>query len=268
MKKRDLISGCVDVIGDNVKRILDGCVDVTMDSFLPELYLHIGNNIIIQDPSQMEQYKIFPISDIIKDTLIGQEIVVPNVKVTFLRDYVVQEKNEYQYSANKVVVDYCITNSNGEYNVFLEPGIYTIKIEGGIYNKLFLNQQIDSGLKNEYYFNINNSLIKSKYEDIIEFSGTDKKTIYGTIINELNRPVENAEIIITLNNEVVSYVKTDKDGKYFFTLDNGIYDIRIRGPKYPVKIIKNYYFENGKGFIKPLIEQYGILSNANWIITY
>lgn len=258
-----LIHGFVDVIGASKKKIINCVFDVVNTSEIV-LKTYCGkdfnNKNIPIDSTLIPTPAIGKIQDNNGNGLAG-------VKVSFIKDYIVTDQSINQKGAVQIIIDYCITDTNGQYIVFIEPGIYTIRIDGGQAPQIFTNQEITTGLQNQYYYLIDKGLIQKKYSDIIEFSGTTKRLIYGEMINQSKQPLINSEIIISQNNVVISYIKTDNNGKYFFAIDNGIYDVRIRGPKQPVKIIKNFNFEDGKGFMKVISEQFNLFKvNCNDVI--
>jgi len=251
MRDIQLIHGFVDVMGTSKKKIIYCMFDVVNTSEIV-LTTYCGKDFndknIPIDPTLIPTPAIGKIQDSDGNGLAG-------VKVSFIKDYIVTDKNINQKGAVQIVVDYCITDINGQYMVFIEPGIYTIRIDGGQAPQIFTNQEVTMGLQNQYYYLIDKGLIQKKYSDVIEFNGITKKLVYGEMISQNKRPLIDTEIVISQNDVIVAYIKTDKSGKYNFAIDNGIYDVRIRGPKQPIKIMKDFNFEDGKGFMEVIGEQ-------------
>jgi len=253
-------SGSVNVSGNSIQHKLQGMFDVVIESFSIKT-LHLGNQ-DITDLSNVNQYQPIPVTGIIRD---DRNIPVVNVRVSFIDDNVVIDKSDTEYEGERIVSDYCITDTNGQYTVYLIPGVYTIRIDFGKNSKYFLNQIVSDGLKNQFYYTIK-GLVKTKYQDVIVFTNTDERMIIGTMVDQNKKPLINAELIITQNNKVIVYLKTDKRGRYMFVLDDGIYDLRIRAEEQPVKIIKNFNFVGTNGFKQSLDQQSNLFSTDNWLL--
>ena len=232
----------------------------------PIFKLNIGN----ETTDDFNTYKIYSTTGILRDNIEGQSVIVPNIGVYFFKDIISDFHNYSQHEKVKhihtfPVYDFVITDINGQYKVFLEPGNYTIKVEGGCYNSFFYNQEITTGLNNLYDTKVSNFTIRSKYEDITEINNSTKKIISGTFLNAFDQPLENVEIIISQENNVISYCKSDQKGKYQFIIDNGIYDVRIRSRNYTIKKINNFNFIDGQGFMTILKENYAWFTKEEWI---
>ncbi|MFW6015076.1 MAG: carboxypeptidase-like regulatory domain-containing protein [bacterium] len=232
-----VIEGFVDIIGNNKKPQLYGFVDiVNLTQATPNIKL---NGDFIE-----------PISGLIEDN--GNP--VSNVKITFI-------------DQNMIIKDYCITSDDeinkGKYYIYVEPGIYTVKIG----NEEFPNTKIEKGLINEYYYTID-GYIKERINDTVTFFNTPKRLITGKLLDEDNEPILEGEIIVTNanDNSLLTYVKTNENGEYKFALENGIYDIRIRGKRKSIKIIKGVEFLENKGFIESIKDQDPLFYNDGWIL--
>ena len=154
---------------------------------------------------------------------------------------------------NNIVYDYCYTDQNGKYTVFLESGEYKVRLD--LANKSeYVNFTVseDEGLYN-YYEYATDAYIKKKIDDTIQLYGTDKVQITGCLFNEYNKPYE-GEIIISQDDRLIARIKTDLDGNYTFLLQYGIYDIRLRSPRQSVQIFYNFHFERDKGFFTELLK--------------
>lgn len=243
-----LINGFVDITGNSNKKLIQGLVDINMDSMpVIELGTYSGKGLDNQNISIDINNIPLPVVGIIQDDT-GTGLA--KVKVSFIQ--------------KQVVKDYCITNNDGEYTIFVEPGIYTIRIDGGQAPQIFDNQEIENGLTHQYYQLLKGGLIQEKISnDTIVYCGEIKRLIYGQLLNQNKRPIVNAEIIIIQNNIVKTYIKTDSNGKYYFLLENGIYDIKIRAEKQPIKYLKDINFENNKSFLQCLSEQSNLFNKDN-----
>lgn len=184
----------------------------------------------------------------ITDTYDGESIPVAGAKVSFIKDYTVPDKQKSVYTGNKIIYDYAITDKQGKYIVFLEPGTYTVRVDCSKYPEYYVNKVIDNGLNNQYYHSINYCLISKRLDDTLYFLGDDRRIVYGTMTNEYGKPVADASIVITSGEDIITFVKTDKAGKYRFCIGNGTYDIRIRSKLQSVNIINNFVFDDSHGF--------------------
>lgn len=180
---------------------------------------------------------------------------------------------------NGILYDYTKTDNDGTYVLYLENGIYDIKIEGQAYFRTIKNYEVTNGIK-EYRELIVNGQIKRKIYDTVEFNlfdintkmplnDTGKRLINGRIIDQHGKPVEGAEIIVADSDglrDIAAFVKTDEDGRYSFVLERETYDVIIRSPRHHAKIIRNYTFEQDKGFMYNLVNQYSILKyGGEWL---
>ena len=157
------INAFVDVIGDSIYHIINGVFDA-VDESTAKLILHSDNEI-----------KPIAVIGVLNENINGQDVPINNVRISFIKDYVINDSNitNKDYAATKVIVDYCITNSDGEYIAFLKPGNYAIRIDGGKYSgKIILNKNVTTALNN-YYYTVED-LIKNKQNDVIEFCNTNK----------------------------------------------------------------------------------------------
>lgn len=184
----------------------------------------------------------------ITDNYDGENIPVAGVKVSFMKDYTVPDKQKNVYTGNKIVYDYAVTDKQGKYVVFLEPGTYTVRIDCSKYPEYYVNKVIDTGLDNQYYRAINYCLISKRLDDTLYMLGDDRRIVQGTMLNEYGKPTSDVSIIITSGEDVITFIKTDKDGKYRFCIANGTYDIRIRSKLQSVDITKNFVFDDSHGF--------------------
>lgn len=253
-----------DKSGFSTNKII-GC-NVQIVNITPNIKLNIDNEIL----EDINSNKIYSVSGILSNNINGQDTPLSNIYIYFLKD-IISDFNDFSQREHMEIMkiypiyDYCITNENGEYNVFLEPGIYNIKIQNGIYSEFIYNQEILDGLNHQRYLVPQNFTISNKHDDIIEINNSHYKIISGIMYDQYNKPLSDAEIIISKNNEVYAYIKTGKDGKYSFLLLNDIYDVRIRHRKYPIKIIKNFNFGNGNGFMTELKKSYNWFRKNDWI---
>ena len=159
-------------------------------------------------------------------------------------------KNSHTESPYNYVYDYCYTDKNGKYTVYLEPGEYKVRVETAN-RHFFYNQSITEGL-NEYYSYVTDGVIKSKIEDTIQFYGTEQSQVVGRLFSEYNLPIA-GQIVISQNNKLVVFVNSI-DGNYNFLIDYGIYDVRLRASNRSVIIFHNFEYIKGKGFFTELLQ--------------
>lgn len=244
------IFGFTDIVGNDKtssKTQLNGFADIIDISNKKVNNVYI--NIIEQNQHRKlnennNNFLLTPVTGVIDDN----GIPVADIKVSFI-------------DKNNIVKDYCITNKSGEYYIYIEPGTYTVRIG----ENSFPNQIFKDGLKFQYFYTVD-GLIKKRYNNIVEFYDTEKKLVEGKIINHDNEPLLDGEIIITQNNEIKTYIKTDDDGKYSFAIENGIYDVRVRSKRMTVKIINNVEFIDEKSFIDSINEKYPLFNNGDWLL--
>jgi hypothetical protein len=259
----------VDIIGDSCEHKFYGVFDLVNEVTKFKRILHLGNQDITFDSSKIfdiNQYRPLPTIGIIKETINGKEIPIPNARVSFIDDNVVVDKQSTEYEGERIVVDYCMTDKNGQYIVFIKPGTYTIRIDSSKGSKYFLNQNVDPGLKNQFYYSID-GLIKEKHDDIIMFCETDENMVFGTMVDQNGKPLIDAEIIITQNNSIIVYAITDDNGQYQFVLKDDIYDIRFRADNQSIKVLKGFNFSSKNGFATSLSQQSNLfMQNPSWLL--
>ena len=184
----------------------------------------------------------------ITDNYDGESIPVAGAKVSFIKDYQVLDKQKSTYTGNKIIYDYAVTDKQGKYVVFLEPGTYTVRVDCSKYPEYYVNKVVENGLNAQYYRAINYCMISKRLDDTLYLLGDDRRIVQGTMTNEYGKPVADASIVITSGEEVITFIKTDKDGKYRFCIANGIYDIRIRSKLQSVDITRGFVFDDTHGF--------------------
>lgn len=166
---------------------------------------------------------------------------------------------------NGVIYDSTVTNVDGEYTLYLEDGIYDIKVQSPAYSRTLKNQTIENGIK-LYKKTINDGQIIRKNFDVIEIANFNSnlpideniRLIRGTLINVNGSPIRDAEIIVA-NNEthsIESFVRTDISGKYEFVVSNSKLDLIVRSPIFHAKVLRGFEFDiqNNKGFVQTIIE--------------
>lgn len=163
--------------------------------------------------------------------------------------------NVYKKNSN-TLYDQCFTQNN-IYEVFLPNGVYDFNIKCNNTKRQFRDVEITRGVQ-PFYSNIDFGNIYERFEDVYVILDRKQRhyQIYGKLISENDKPIQNAEIIFSQNGKMVLYTTTDEFGNYRFILDeNGIYDIRVRANNFPLKIIRDFNYDRRKGFIKQLREQ-------------
>jgi hypothetical protein len=178
---------------------------------------------------------------------------VVNAKVTAFKD--------------GIVYDYDTTDTNGQYTLCLEDGIYDIEIKSPSYSRTVKNYEVQDGIK-EYRKLITYGQIKKKTNDMIEFAffESDGKPLWhdngmrligGTLLDEHNNVITGAEIVVVDSDtkEVHAYVKTNENGEYSFVLERETYDVIIRSPRHNAKVVKNFIFNGEDGFVSEMTKQ-------------
>lgn len=218
------LEGVFDVIGRLSEHKNRCFFDVTSDCDY-DLML-FTNNTCIHNASDIDKirYGVKPAIGFLRDG----EKTYTNTKLVFIK------RNEPTSSFGDVISETCYTDKGGMYKAYIQPGIYDIEIY--INNKKIVkrHQNILEGLKYPYYQMVS-GMIYSKYKDTVSFCGTDYKNIYGILVDNKGTHLAQAEMIVLQNGEIKAYVHTDDDGKYSFALTNGVYDVKIRANKSPLK---------------------------------
>jgi hypothetical protein len=196
------------------------------------------------------------------------------------------------YDLNNKLKDQCVT-TNYTYHLYIPSGVYNFIIKNNLNTRNFNNMSVN-GI--EFYYNyIDKGLISKIYGDVIEYYSLmsheeveqyyksnkidlnshkytncdtafnhhdhNIKQIFGYMKDEYNIPIQDAEIIIIHDDELVVYCKTNELGQYKFCLKNGLYDIRIRCKDKKVKILRNFFFDNNKGFFTEIKKLSGDFNN-------
>lgn len=194
---------------------------------------------------------------------------VPNAKVVALK--------------NGVLYDFDITREDGSYYLYLETGVYDIRIEGQAYNRTIKNYEVKSGIK-PYRQMIKSGQVKEKKLDTVRFVKYDplnpdrvfddgQRLIVGHIIDEQGEPVSGAEIIVAKvsdtedsdDRKIKAFIRTDENGKYMFVVDRENYDIVVRSPKHHAKVIKDHLFIPDNGFMPDIVSRYLVFQkDGDW----
>ncbi|MNJ90208.1 hypothetical protein D3C87_78020 [compost metagenome] len=177
---------------------------------------------------------------------------------------------------NGIIYDYTLTDSEGKYTLYLEDGIYDIKIQSSLINRTLKNQTITNGIK-PFRSIFKDGQILEKRLDLIEFSNLSDKEyfIQGALFNENGVPIENAEIIVadSVDKKILAFLKTDDRGKYGFVINNDIntnkkMDLVIRSSKIHAKVVRGFVFDPIRGFMNKIITDYALFEkggNELWI---
>lgn len=214
-----------DVIGRQNNHSWKCAFDVVSDDNV-KYTLHT-NNQIIQNPTDIDMLRYCPRP--LTGVLQNKEKTYVNTKIEFL------SMNQINSSFGNVVSEVCYTDKGGRYTSYITPGLYNIDIFVNNQKITKRNITIKNGLKFEYFLEVK-GLIYKKYKDTVSFCGSDYKMIYGQLIDNKKTPVDKSEmIILDKNKKLVTYVKTDDDGRYKFALKNGEYIVKIRAKDSPIK---------------------------------
>ncbi|MDF2533968.1 MAG: hypothetical protein K0R18_125 [Bacillales bacterium] len=250
-----VISGSFNIIGESNKILTNGKFSTTMDDINPVI-IPSSYDSLNKGVSGTILYHVNPYRYDIPDE------PVRNASIKVYKD--------------GIIYDYTKTDDNGFYVLYLEDGIYDIKIQSPSYNRTIKNQKIINGIT-PFNMLFKSGQIAKKEFDMVEFFmyevdgvSTGLRYVHGTLLNENGSPVEDAEIVVANSNTHViqAFVKTGKDGKYGFVIDLGNLDIIIRSPRFNAKVLRNYEFTAEDGFIPTVIEKsisFDIGGNSLWI---
>lgn len=155
------------------------------------------------------------------------------------------------------IIDKAKTDDQGDYTIFVKPGIYDIEISNQTYHKTIRNYQIEDGI-GFVHSDIVSGEICGRNDDVISFIREDlivyeNWLVNGVILDPRGRPVDGAELVITRDDQVIVHYKTNDDGQYHFLLPFDTYDVRIRLPKEHVKISTNVNFSGVDGFLPKVV---------------
>ncbi len=248
--KKNLIESDFNVVGKGAKTILKSFYTVTSDIIPFESDVFGNKNLSVVTTGQITKNNEYdPFNN-----------YVSNAKITALK--------------NGIVYDYDTTREDGRYFLFLERGLYDIRIESQIYNRTIKNYQVREGVR-EYREDFKSGRIRKKVYDSIEINGAqNKRLITSEIVDEHGKVVPDVEIIIILSRdiniltkEIVAFVKTDKDGRFSFIVNGvGPYDVIVRSPNHHAKVFKNYKFDLDKGFFQDLqLDNLRLKKDSSWI---
>lgn len=248
------INGFVDIVGDHIKRPMIGLIDIDNNYNSKTICNYGTKKFIINDiDNEFLKFSPKPYKSILYEVSNNKNIPIPGAKISFIK------------SNTNFIMDICYTNNQGEYLAYIPDGIYDILIESGKYSKKFTNKQIINALNNVFFYEDYDIIKKAIGNTLIPIK-SKCKIIRGQIIDNLGYPLPDAEIIISnTNGEVMVYYKTNENGEYRFSLPEGIYDIRIRGPKHPVKIISGIHFFGDVDLIDIISNQSNLFRRGEWL---
>lgn len=237
--ERVILNASFEVVGNRISQVIGGCFNIVGGSIQKEVYEEGINSMGLR--GTITKYNGFI------------HEVVPNAKVVALK--------------NGVVYDYDTTREDGTYYLYLENGVYDIRIEGQAYNRVIKNYEVKNGIR-EYRQLIRNGQVKEKILDTVRYVEYDpnnrdrvfddgQRLVVGKIIDEHGKPVVGAEILLARvfdieesdDRPIKAFVKTDEQGKYMFVIDRENYDVVLRSPKHNAKVLRNYLFVPDKGFM-------------------
>jgi hypothetical protein len=175
------------------------------------------------------------------------------------------------------VVDFDFTRSDGTYYLYLETGIYDIRIEHPSYSRVIRNYEVKRGIK-EYKEDYLSGRVKNKELDTTYFcGGGNKKLITGKIVDEHGKPSKDIDIIVVVSKEnkempelttkkLRVFTKTNSVGDFSFILDSvGPYDVILRSKKSHAQVIKNYKFSNDGFFHNIVFNNLTFNERGEWI---
>ena len=177
----------------------------------------------------------------------GLNIIQNNYPTTIIN---IKKNNEYTLYDKYII-------QNDIYECFLPKGIYNFEIICNNVKHNFNNIKICNGI-NFYYSTIEWGHLYKIIDDTFEIINNKERIrmVMGTIFNEYNNFLDNAEIIISSFNKLLMYQKVDSNGNYRFVLPKfenySNVSIRIRSNNKTVKIVDNFKYDPNKGFIEQL----------------
>ena len=184
------------------------------------LDLYLGDRILSNvNELDLKRYALRPVTGYIKNN----DKVIKKAKVSFIR-----------ISDNfKAIADTCYTDSSGMYNMYVTPGIYdiTVTINNSSYTQ---KQEVGDGLTSTFML-FAKGAIKQHFEDTTSFTNSDFLYVSNYLFDNAKRPIANAEVIVHDSSYIHAYVRTNKYGKYAFSLLPGKYQVVVRSEKSNVK---------------------------------
>ena len=126
----------------------------------------------------------------------------------------------------------CVTNNDGEWKVFVDPGFYLMKIEGNSMNEYFersFRLRVDDDCKYDID-DMNKNTIKAteKYMS----NGDGPIDYIDKVIDKNNNPIPDVQVNIIVGSRIIAECYTDITGKYIFHLYHGRYTVRMYHPNY------------------------------------
>lgn len=139
----------------------------------------------------------------------------------------------YNIEDIKNVCARAITNNDGKWKVFLDPGIYLMKVSGTSMNEVF-ERSFRIRIDNNCEFKIedmNNNTTKPKEKYM---SNGDGPVDYeDKIVDALQNPISDVQVNIIAGSRIIAECYTDDNGRYIFHLYHGRYMVEMYHPNYP-----------------------------------
>lgn len=139
----------------------------------------------------------------------------------------------YNIEDIKNVCARAITNNDGKWKVFLDPGIYLMKVSGTSMNEIF-ERSFRIRIDNNCEFKIedmNNNTTKPKEKYM---SNGDGPVDYeDKIVDALQNPISDVQVNIIAGSRIIAECYTDSNGRYIFHLYHGRYMVQMYHPNYP-----------------------------------
>lgn len=134
---------------------------------------------------------------------------------------------------NEVIAS-TLTNNKGEWELFLDPGYYMLKVTGDSMNMIF-NKTFTLKVKDDGEFTIND--LENNRAELSENSSLDNgngsKKYSDIITDKSNNPIVDVQVTVSdINNNIIAESYTDIKGKFEFNLDPGEYYLNIYHPNF------------------------------------
>lgn len=180
--------------------------------------VNFGNVVLESKEKQICGYGMYEISDsyILKNGIPLDGLLVEAFEITNLKKCIAKD----------------ITNNNGEWRIFLDPGFYLLRVTGNSMNMNFdkafrLKVEHDSKFKLD---DMEHNVLIEKQEYLSNGEGSIDYEDY--ILDKYKRPISDVQVNIFKNNKLLAECYTDDNGRYIFHLDPGKYTVELYHPKY------------------------------------
>jgi len=134
------------------------------------------------------------------------------------------------------MVGQCETNDEGKWSLFLDPGIYLLKVTGNIFDDEF-DQTFRLKISDEGHFsfeNLNDNVATLSQDDYID-NGNGSVHITDVVIDNNGNPIIDVQVNAFIKgnlNKIIAQDYTDPSGRWNLFLDPGTYTIEYYHPEF------------------------------------